>query len=473
MNDNNIENQNSISTEPITENIQNNVPTIDSKEERRKLIRKYSKFMMIGFIIMFIFGVISIFTNHAFLYMRIAVIIGIIYTSVIMFAMVDASFKTKVIKPEVKKTLVLEKLFAIFIIGVTVYCVAKPLFKDIKSTENSVSNTNSVESYNSSNSVIHNNKICYFRQSTSSKSVDLYVRDPISNEKREQCKGFDNGYINGDHIRYINEDELYYSIGSQFKKVNINTCKVTELGNVFEIRINPKIHVVGDYYYNDYNDQELTYVKKIDIKTNEVVKENSVNSILHSDYMVDYDNLDIYSYSYSNSKEPFIRKNNEIIYNLPFDTLLDVNEKYILISKKEDYKYCLYKINTGGKKITEESVMCSLSSFFEIKRDDNKRYIVSRPYIYEYDAESNKLKQLVNLAGITSGVSDEAYLINNKLIFILKQVNNNTNYTDIDYDILVYDINTQTQKGYKYVSLYNIDNDKLAIYTSDRIINIE
>ena len=117
--------------------------------------------------------------------------------------------------------------------------------------------------------------------------------------------------------------------------------------------------------------------------------------------------------------------------------------------------------------------MCSLSSFFEIKRDDNKRYIVSRPYIYEYDAESNKLKQLVNLAGITSGVSDEVYLINNKLIFILKQVNNNTNYTDIDYDILVYDINTQTQEGYKYVYLYNIDNDKLAIYTSDRIINIE
>ncbi len=473
MNDNNIENQNSISTEPITENIQNNVPTIDSKEERRKLIRKYSKFMMIGFIIMFIFGVISFFTNHVLLYMRIAVIIGIICTSVIMFKMIDATLKTKVINPRMQKTLALEKLFAIFIIVVVVYCAAKPLFKDLKSTENSISNTNSVESYTSSNSVIHNNKICYFRQSKSSKSIDLYVRDPISNEKREQCNGFDNGYINGDPINYIKEDELYYSVDGKYKKVNINTCKVTELGNVFENRLNPQIHVVGDYYYNVFKDTELTYVKKIDIKTNEVVKENSVNSIMHSSYMVDYDNLDIYSFSYSTSNEPFIRRNGVVIYDSPFYELLDVNEKYMLISKKENNEFCVYKVNTSGKKISEESIGCYSGSLFVIKSDDNRRYFNSRRYIYEYDAESNELKQILDLSGVSGGTTKSAYNINGKLVFILIEVKNNTYDLDKDYNFVVYDTDTKKNQIYTGVTSYNIDNDKLALSVYGKIINIE
>ena len=309
-----------------------------------------------------------------------------------------------------------------------------------------------------SNRIIHNNNYYQLRSVNSKSGINLYI-DKIGDEDglKILCKNIGSSQTKKAEITYIYGDDLYFRLNSEFKKINLNSCEVNNIENYFKNSMTKIVHIQYNHIYGYDMDSEVITLKEIDVTNNKLIKSKTITKKKnYVNTLFDYKNFIIYSYS-NLDNSPFIAKDDDIIYDLPFEGLLTVNDNFIIIIKKDDNKkYCVKKVNILDK--SEKTLECFYNNFSSINSDNNDRYFISDKKIYKYNNETEEIEELTNI-DTNNIVINDLYHINNKIIITGKKYWTTEHYVEF---ILIYDTISSTKEEYAGHMIFNFDNGKFV-----------
>ena len=341
-------------------------------------------------------------------------------------------------------------------------------------------NKNGAKLYYSEAKIIHNNKYYSFEKTVSKNIINLYETNLNGDgEHKLLCENvFTKDDLNSDTFKYIKGNELYFYNQSEPLKINIETCEVKGVDSDIELQFSKVTHDIDGYIYLVRYKKDNSTLTKIDKTNYKIVDSKAMEYTPFIKKIIDYDNLIVYKIS-NNKNQPFIKKDEEVIYDLPFVELLDITDNDLIIVRKNEYNFnCIYKVSIDSTDRSESEIYCDENNdlvYNMIPSDTNDRYFYRKDTIYRYNKETNKIETITkfNISGKYS--VDASYHINDKVIFLIKKDKNSDDpfYKSDKYAIIVYGTKSKQSKIYDRVSLFNFDNGKFAFDYMQGIITVE
>ncbi len=339
-------------------------------------------------------------------------------------------------------------------------------------------NKGGAELYYSEAEIIHNGKYYSFRKTVSKKIINLYETDSNGDgNSKLLCENvFAKDDLSSDTFNYIKGNELYFNNQSEPLKINIETCEIKAVDNSIEEQFTKTTHAINNYIYLLKRTKGNSTLTKINKSNSEIVDSKSIEETNFSTKIIDYDNFIIYSYS-SNNDQYFIKKDDEIIYDLPFNDLLTVTENDLIISKQNELgSYCIYKVDIDSTNRTESEIYCDeINNYNVINSDTNDRYFYIKDTIYRYNENTDNIESILKHNVNEKSTIDSSYHINDKVIFVINKNRKSDEpfYKSDKYAIIVYGTKSKQYETYDRVSLYNFDNGKFAFNYDKGIITVE
>jgi len=393
---------------------------------------------------------------------RILIFIWIIYAIIFTIYSIYEPLNDKSKKIYIK---ILILIFLIIIFSIVSIIIFKKYNKDLSVVLNEVPSCPFYET--TSYYFINNDKIYYYAQDSNLARSKIYDRLYVMNLDGSQNKKI----VETDELRcatfyfvYENEAYFYTPYYSENKKINLETGKITSLGNSDSyLPITLKNGIVNVFENSFFSDNVYSMLKKVNLENNEVIYETRTKYNLNgAEFYFDYSGGNIYHFSETKKQLPAIYLNNDILYEFE-----DKNVKEIdIIANSNDYLYYryenyIYKLNIKEKTI-EAKIKNKIGNFYRISSGNNfNNYFYSNNSIYEFDLITDTFNLVV------SGIErepDNVYVKNNKLIF--------TENTDNLYEkklgsVVVYDIYTKKLEQFNFINKLSFDENNMYLLIID------
>ena len=443
----------------------------DEKKNKPKKITLFKVFITITIIVIALILIYTVYSyNNGGMFAGLSILIPFVTIPDILIIIWGLYFLIKGTMFFYKK----KKVYGILFIVLVLFALSFLEYKRVKSFF--VSDFDTVVSDFDSNEkgyLVYDNKIYYYSSVNVEPPgmllkmfLDDYSQDGINSinidgsDNKMLCTNLnDEEYVSEMYMHFIIDGELYYSDYRQSnefysdgtvginKKINLDTCKITDLTS--EYRIIPNTRRDNIIYMYGGSDSDLSIVK-YDLNKNRVVDVVHTNADLFIDYnaKIDYDNFNIY-YSLEDDENPIIYKNDEMIYQSENDAELFI----FLIS--DDYLFfydddTIYQMDLNTNEIVAKKDN-HFKDIYTIFSDSNDNYFIADDVIYNYDKDLDDFRKINEL-------SDEAYIKNvyhygDKVLFL----------GDMRYSIL-YDKSNNEVKEYSD-SYFDYDDNVIHVIT--------